>query len=98
MGASRKLRRALVKENRIDQIRRENDIEIARYKDMLYDQFLGFYLVNIGLAVYDVYGNMPTRIQKIWEAFNKRIDSGQDFEQAQKELCDKTGIMFKIME
>lgn len=97
MGASRKLRRKEAREaRRIENIRTENRVEVNRYKEMLYDGFLKVYLVNVALAVYDVYGNMPTRITKITQAFNQRILMAQDLEEAQRELLDKTGINFQI--
>lgn len=97
MGASRKLRRKAAREKmRIDNIRAENRVEVDRYKEKLYDGFLSVYLVNVALAVYDVYGNMPTRIQKIVQAFNERIMMERTLEEAQQELYEKTGIHFTI--
>ena len=99
MGASRKLRRKEAREQRkIQNLEAIYRVKTTRYKEELYDGFLSVYLLNIALAVYDVYGNMPTRIKKVVEAFNRRLEIGQTLEEAQKELEDKTGIYFRIVD
>ena len=69
---------------------------MKKYREDMYDKFLMLYVVDVALAVYDVYGNMPTRITKIMRAFNDRILGEQDLHSAIKELRDKTGINFRI--
>ena len=85
-------------ERMIDEIGRRADREVQRHKDELSDRFILVYMVNLALAVYDVYGYMPTRIQKIVEAFNRRIDQGQTLEDAMQELEDKTGIVYRFID
>lgn len=94
MGAARKLRR----KNKYQQILDRIDREVDRYKERLYDNFLSVYVVNVALAVYDCYGNQPKRIQRVVEAFNRRIADEASLAEAQAELYDKTGIRFTITE
>lgn len=56
----------------------------------------------MALGVYDLYGNMPTRIQRIVEAFQKRLyefgESDMTYYDLVAELKDKTGIEFRWKE
>ena len=63
------------------------------------DRQLMLWLVCMALGVYDVYGNMPTRIRKLTEAFQRRIyefgESDQTYHDLVRELKEKTGIEFR---
>lgn len=93
----RKEKRAQARyERRVENLEARYAVDLQKYKDEMYDKFLMLYVVDVALAVYDVYGNMPTRIQKVMRAFNNRILGEQDLQSAIKELRDKTGINFTI--
>lgn len=66
------------------------------------DRQLMLWLVCTALAVYDVYGNMPTRIKKITEAFQRRmLDFGESdltYSDLVRELEEKTGIEFRFVD
>lgn len=85
-------------EYRCDLLQRRWDTELDKYRQELYDRFLSVYVINIALAIYDVYGYQPTRINKIINAFNARIAMDQATGDAQAELKEKTGIEFYIVE
>lgn len=63
------------------------------------DRQLMLWLVCMALGVYDVYGNMPTRIRKLTEAFQRRIyefgESDLTYHDLVRELKEKTGIEFQ---
>ena len=83
-------------ERRVENLEARYASDMKKYREDMYDKFLMLYVVDVALAVYDVYGNMPTRITKIMRAFNDRILGEQDLHSAIKELRDKTGINFRI--
>lgn len=83
-------------QRRMENIEARYKADMNRYREDMYDKFLMLYVVDVALAVYDVYGYMPTRIRKIAQAFNNRIMGEQDLRSAIKELRDKTGIDFTI--
>lgn len=68
---------------------RQNDVD---------DRVVELYTVCMGLAVCDLYGNMPGRVKRIVTRFCERLmslnDDGVDFNSLQKELDEKTGIKF----
>lgn len=56
-------------------------------------------LACMALAIYDLYGNMPKRVQRIAETFQRRMyefcENDQTYEDLIKEVKDKTGIGFQ---
>ena len=53
----------------------------------------------MALAIYDLYGNMPKRVKRITETFQRRMyefcENDQTYEDLIKEVKDKTGIGFR---
>ncbi len=99
MGKSRQERRRIERE-----IKKQRSFEqkyskaIEDRQDRVDDRTVEIYTTCMGLAVYDLYGYMPKRVNRIVTQFCNRLmslaDPNVDFPALQKELKDKTGIQF----
>lgn len=60
------------------------------------------YCVCLAYAVYDVYGKMPTRVQKLTQAFSKRVawavSKNLTYKDLERDLYNKTELSFQFME
>lgn len=74
--------------------------EIKERQCKVNDRFISVYVVCIALALYNVYGWKRTGIRRVIEEFNRLIcrvsDEGLTYEMLNKELYDKTGVVFKL--
>lgn len=73
--------------------------DFRQEKRKFQEEAVRMYCICIGLAVYDVYGNMPTRIGKLAMAFSKRIrwanDRNLKVADIERELYNLTGIEYQ---
>ena len=87
--------RRLEKQQRFDETYGESVMDRQNKVD---DRVVELYCVCMGLAVYDEYGNMPTRIKRIVTAFCRRMEdfasSGATYSDYKRELKEKTGVEF----
>ena len=99
MGLSRQERRRLARESEKQRtFDRRYGKAVEQRQNAVDDRVVELYTVCIGLAVYDLYGYMPKRVNRIVTRFCERLmslnDEGVDFNSLQKELDEKTGIKF----
>jgi len=99
MSLSRQERRRLAREKeKRNAFYREYGKAVEERQNAVDDRVVELYTVCIGLAVYDLYGYMPKRVNRIVTRFCERLMSlnepGVDFDSLQKELDEKTGIKF----
>lgn len=91
----REQRRLMERERRFEEKYGE---EITARQNKIDDRVVELYAVCMGLAVYDEYGNMPARINRIVTAFCRRMmmfaESGATYEDYCRELKEKTGVEF----
>ena len=90
---NRQQRRAIAKRLEADKRAEERLIEKQNRID---DKLIELWMVCLALAITDVYGYMPTRVEKIMNAFKARLAQLNDrpLESLCRELCEKTGIEF----
>ena len=99
MSLSRQERRRLARENEKQRtFDRRYGRQVEERQNNVDDRVVELYTTCMGLAVTDLYGNMPGRVKRIVTRFCERLMSlnepGVDFDSLQKELDDKTGIKF----
>lgn len=99
MSLSRQERRRMAKEReKRNAFYREYGKAVEQRQNDVDDRVVELYTVCMGLAVCDLYGNMPGRVKRIVTRFCERLmslnDDNVDFDSLQKELDEKTGIKF----
>lgn len=99
MSLSRQERRRMAKEReKRNAFYREYGKAVEQRQNDVDDRVVELYAVCMGLAVCDLYGNMPGRVKRIVTRFCERLmslnDDNVDFDSLQKELDEKTGIKF----
>lgn len=99
MSLSRQERRRMAREaSKRSAFYREYGKRVEERQNDVDDRVVELYTTCMGLAVTDLYGNMPGRVKRIVTRFCERLMSlnepGVDFDSLQKELDEKTGIKF----
>ena len=99
MSLSRQERRRLAREaEKRSAFYREYGKRVEERQNDVDDRVVELYTTCMGLAVCDLYGNMPGRVKRIVTRFCERLMSlnepGVDYHSLQKELDEKTGIKF----
>lgn len=99
MSLSRQERRRMAREaSKRNAFEQRYGRQIEERQNNVDDRVVELYTTCMGLAVADLYGNMPGRVKRIVTRFCERLMSlnepGVDYDSLQKELDEKTGIKF----
>ena len=99
MSLSRQERRRMAREaEKRSAFEQRYGRQIEERQNNVDDRVVELYTTCMGLAVCDLYGNMPKRVKRIVTRFCERLMSlnepGVDYHSLQKELDEKTGIKF----
>lgn len=99
MSLSRQERRRLARESEKRKAFDERySRQVEERQNNVDDRVVELYTTCMGLAVTDLYGNMPGRVKRIVTRFCERLMSlnepGVDYNSLQRELDEKTGIKF----
>ncbi len=99
MSLSRQERRRMAREaSKRSAFEQRYGRQIEERQNNVDDRVVELYTTCMGLAVTDLYGNMPGRVKRIVTRFCERLMSlnepGVDFNSLQRELDEKTGIKF----
>lgn len=99
MSLSRQERRRIAREaEKRSEFEQRYGRQIEERQNNVDDRVVELYTTCMGLAVTDLYGNMPGRVKRIVTRFCERLMSlnepGVDYNSLQRELDEKTGIKF----
>lgn len=99
MSLSRQERRRIAKEKQKQQeFDRRYGKQVVERQNKVDDRTVEIYTTCMALAVVDLYGYMPKRVNRIVTRFCERIyqveEDDVSFSELEKELKDKTGIEF----
>jgi hypothetical protein len=99
MSLSRQERRRMAREaEKRSAFEQRYGRQIEERQNNVDDRVVELYTTCMGLAVTDLYGNMPGRVKRIVTRFCERLMSlnepGVDYNSLQRELDEKTGIKF----